>query len=163
MTAPRYNGHPCCGKPEQSVMLCGDIHALEGEDLGILLRETLKLSFVHVQKKSHVGYAHVHTSMRVIFFHDYKDIILDGPSKTELATLKKPSKISILVCSSTASDAEIIRLIIVSLVTSSGCVQRRPGGSKRKVVYSKPTKPKIITTEEADDRIEAVTHMGGSQ
>ncbi|CAI2162070.1 16784_t:CDS:2 [Funneliformis geosporum] len=118
---PRYNGHPCCGKPEQSVMLCGDIHALEGEDLGILLRETLKLSFVHVQKKSHVGYAHVHTSMRVIFFHDYKDIILDGPSKTELATLKKPSKISILVCSSTASDAEIIRLIIVSLVTSSGC------------------------------------------
>ncbi len=53
--APKYTGRPCCGKPELSVMLYGDINGLEGEDLEIWLQKTLKFSFEYVHKKPHVG------------------------------------------------------------------------------------------------------------
>lgn len=124
-SAPKYTGRPCCGKPELSVMLYGDINGLEGEDLEIWLRETLKFSFEHVHKKPHVGYAHIHFLKHEYasdFFYDNKDVIFDGPTGNENIKIKESYYF---------------------------------GGSKRKVVYLK--KPKIIITEEADDRTEAVT------
>ncbi|CAB4466776.1 unnamed protein product [Rhizophagus irregularis] len=117
-SAPKYNGHPCCGKPELSVMLYGDTA------LTVLREKNLKYGYGR-HKNFHLN---MYTKNGMLdasnFYYDYKDIILDGPTDNENIGIKESYYF---------------------------------GGSKRKIVYLKETKPIIITTEEAIILEEAIT------
>ncbi|CAG8644367.1 2573_t:CDS:2 [Paraglomus brasilianum] len=120
-SVPNYKGRSCCGKPELSVMLYGNINVLNEEDLETWLRETVKIPFVHVKKNMHVGYAHIHFLSHEDasdFFYTYKNATLDGPRGDEDIRIKESYYF---------------------------------GKSKRKVVYVKAEEPIVTTKEAEEE------------
>ncbi|RHZ61909.1 hypothetical protein Glove_345g51 [Diversispora epigaea] len=71
----------CCGKPERSVMLCGNMQGLNDEQVNNWLKNTTDIPFIHVKK--------VHNSITEDiseFYNKYKDLIMKGPRGTEIQT-----------------------------------------------------------------------------
>ncbi|CAB4378699.1 unnamed protein product [Rhizophagus irregularis] len=53
-------GRKCCGKPELSVMVGGDITGLDYDEMLERIKATTKFDFVHVHKKKDKGFGHIH-------------------------------------------------------------------------------------------------------
>ncbi|CAG8637942.1 16789_t:CDS:2 [Acaulospora morrowiae] len=66
----------CCGEPELSVMIGGDINGLDYEEVSERIKNATTFNFVHVVKKKDKGFGFVHFESRkqaAIFFHDVKE------------------------------------------------------------------------------------------
>ncbi|CAI2197787.1 6497_t:CDS:2, partial [Funneliformis geosporum] len=81
---PRYRPRYCCGKVEQSVMICGDIQPLTSVKLEKWLLKETPVPFTHIRKDIGLGYGFIHFNNIILsskFFNWAKDRKLQFSSR----------------------------------------------------------------------------------